>query len=268
MSRYEQLFANLDKQHQGAFVPFVTLGDPTPEVSVEVIKRLIDAGADALELGLPFSDPVADGPVIQRANVRALDGGTRFEDCLSILKQVREYAPDIPIGLLVYANLIFAKGIDTFYEKMAAVGVDSVLVADLPTKEAIRFSQPAIDRQVAPVFICPPDASDSLIEAIAKQSQGYVYLLSRSGVTGTETQMQVPAEKLIAQLRSAGSAPIMLGFGISQPEHVKATIKAGAQGAISGSAVVAIIEKNLDNTARMLDQLGQFVESMKSATSQ
>ena len=131
----QRLFCTLKADNQGAFVPFVTIGDPTPEQILEVIKALIDGGADALELGLPFSDPVADGPVIQRANLRALDAGTNFSDILKILKAVRNYSPQIPIGLLVYANL-YTPGVREFYQQMKDVGVDSVLIADVPTKEA------------------------------------------------------------------------------------------------------------------------------------
>ncbi|KTG23277.1 tryptophan synthase subunit alpha [Idiomarina sp. WRN-38] len=267
MSRYETCFARLKADNQGAFVPFVTLGDPTPEQSLEVIKALIDGGADALELGLPFSDPVADGPVIQRANLRALDAGTNFSDILKLLKAVRDYSPQIPIGLLVYANLIYAKGVHEFYQQMKDVGVDSVLIADVPTKEAKRFAEIAKDVGIDAVFIAPPDASDALLQTIATECSGYVYLLSRSGVTGAETQMQAPASELINKLKNAGAPPILLGFGISQPEHVQKALAAGANGAISGSAVVALIEKNLDNNAQQLADLKAFTQSMKAATS-
>lgn len=268
MSRYDSCFAALKANRQGAFVPFVTLGDPTPDQSIEIIKALIDGGADALELGLPFSDPVADGPVIQRANLRALDAGTNFDDILRILKAVRDYSPNIPIGLLVYANLVYAKGIHSFYQQMSDVGVDSVLIADVPTKEATRFANVARENGIAPVFIAPPDASDALLKTVATACEGYVYLLSRSGVTGAETQMQAPASALIDKLKQAGAPPILLGFGISQPEHVQKALVAGAQGAISGSAVVAIIEENLDNTAQQITQLTAFVQRMKAAAQQ
>ncbi|MCA1767065.1 MAG: tryptophan synthase subunit alpha [Idiomarina sp.] len=266
MSRYESCFAQLKASNQGAFVPFVTIGDPSPGQSVEVIKALIDGGADALELGLPFSDPVADGPVIQRANLRALDSGTNFNDILSILKEIRAYSPQIPIGLLVYANLIYAKGVREFYQQMKDVGVDSVLIADVPTKEAKRFADIAKEVGIEAVFIAPPDASDALLIDIAKQCAGYVYLLSRSGVTGADTQMQAPASELINKLKEAGAPPTLLGFGISQPEHVQRALAAGADGAISGSAVVALIEKNLDNNAQQVADLKAFVKSMKAAT--
>lgn len=183
-----------------------------------------------------------------------------------MLQDVRDYAPDIPIGLLVYSNLIFSKGIERFYQQISEIGVDSVLIADVPIKESTRFADCARRFSVDPVFICPPDASDELLQQVAQQSTGYVYLLSRAGVTGAETHMQVPADKLIAKLADLGAPPLLLGFGISQPEHVSSALQAGAHGAISGSAVVAIIEKNLDNGAQQVAELRALVKRMKSAT--
>ena len=132
-TRYSQAFTQLKEKKQGAFIPFVTIGDPNLEQSFEIIKALIDAGADALELGIPFSDPSADGITIQRAALRALNSGVDTDSCLDVLAKVRAYAPNIPIGLLLYGNLVFARGIGTFYKDMAAVGVDSVLIADFTT---------------------------------------------------------------------------------------------------------------------------------------
>lgn len=265
-SRYATTFAALNQRQEGAFVPFVTLGDPTPEQSIAVIKTLIDAGADALELGMPFSDPVADGPMIQRANIRALAAGTKFKDCVHILTEIRAYAPDIPIGLLLYANLVWAQGIDNFYQKMAAIGVDSVLLADVPLREGARFADVAKQHGIQPIFIAPPDASEATLAKVAALSEGYVYLLSRAGVTGVSQQLAVPASTLLESLKAHGSAPPLLGFGIAEPAHVTAAIAAGAAGAISGSAVVQRIEQQLDDYPAMLHDLQQFVSAMKAAT--
>lgn len=266
MNRYQECFSKLSQNNEGAFVPFVTIGDPNPEQSLAIIKTLIDAGADALELGLPFSDPVADGPVIQRANIRALAAGVKLQHCLDILTEVRAYAPDIPIGLLLYANLAFAQGLDKFYGRLSAAGVDSVLLADVPVKEGLRFGEVAKRHGIAPIFIAPPDASEATLKAVAKASEGYVYLLSRAGVTGAGDSLATPAEGLIESLKQAGSAPPLLGFGVAQPHHVEAALAAGATGAISGSAVVQRIEDNLDQPDKMLSALHEFVSSMKAAT--
>ncbi|WP_440875430.1 tryptophan synthase subunit alpha [Thalassotalea sp. PLHSN55] len=264
--RYDQSFADLSEKNEGAFIPFVTIGDPNAEQSLAVIKTLIDAGADALELGIPFSDPSADGVTIQMAALRAINSGINTDVCIDILRQVREYAPHIPIGLLLYGNLVFARGIDNFYRDMAQVGVDSVLIADLPIRESKPFREAALTHGIAPIFIAPPNACDKTLRDVAAYGRGYTYVLSRAGVTGTETKAAMPANDLINSLTEYSAAPPVLGFGISAPAQVKDALAAGAAGAISGSAVVKIIENNLDDNSAMLNQLSEFVESMKAAT--
>ncbi len=264
--RYTACFAELKEKNQGAFIPFVTIGDPNPERSLAIIKTLIDAGADALELGIPFSDPSADGITIQEAGKRALASGVNTDICIDILKEIRQYAPQIPIGLLLYGNLIFARGVEKFYQDMANAGVDSVLIADLPIRESEPFRAAALSANIAPIFIAPPNASNDTLAKVATYSQGYTYVLSRAGVTGTETKASTPAEHLINALASNHAAPAVIGFGISQPEQVKDALEAGASGAISGSAVVKIIEQNLGNHDAMLKALTAFVQSMKAAT--
>jgi len=264
--RYQACFATLAEQGKGAFIPFVTIGDPNPEQSFEVIKTLIDAGADALELGIPFSDPSADGVTIQMAGQRALAAGTNTDTCIGILKKVREYAPQIPIGLLLYGNLVFARGIETFYKDMAEAGVDSVLIADLPIRESDRFREAAEKHGVAPIFIAPPNACEETLAKVAEYSKGYTYVLSRAGVTGAETKASTPAEHLINTLKANHASPTVIGFGISAPEQVRDALASGADGAISGSAVVKIIEQNLDNNDNMLKALAEFVSNMKAAT--
>ncbi len=267
MNRYQAMFEQLDAADQGAFVPFVTLGDPNPQQCLEVIDALVAGGADALELGFPFSDPVADGPTIQKAAIRALKAGTKIANCFEMLTEIRTRYPDLPIGLLVYANLVASAGLDKFYQRCADAGVDSVLIADVPERESAPFITAAKAHGVAPIFIAPPDASNERLQSIAARSEGYVYLLSRAGVTGTESTMQKPATAVITSLRDAHSAPPLLGFGIARPEHVEAALAAGAAGAISGSAVVNLIANHHDNPAQLSEELTRFVKTMKQATS-
>ena len=269
--RYQHAFAELAKKNEKAFIPFVTIGDPNAEQSFNVIKALIDAGADALELGIPFSDPSADGITIQMAALRALNSGINTDICIDILAKVREYAPEIPIGLLLYGNLVFARGIDDFYRDMAHVGVDSVLIADIPIRESLPFREAALKYGVAPIFIAPPNASDDTLREVSSYSRGYTYVLSRAGVTGVDaieksTQTASPAESLISKLAEYHAAPPVLGFGISAPQQVTDALAAGASGAISGSAVVKIIENNLDDDEKMLVELTSFICNMKAAT--
>lgn len=266
MERYENLFAQLNDRREGAFVPFVTLGDPGIEQSLKIIDTLIDAGANALELGVPFSDPLADGPTIQNANLRAFAAGVTPAQCFEMLALIREKHPTIPIGLLMYANLVFNNGIDAFYARCEQVGVDSVLVADVPVEESAPFRQAALRHNIAPIFICPPNADDDLLRQVASYGRGYTYLLSRSGVTGAENRGALPLHHLIEKLKEYHAAPALQGFGISSPEQVSAAVRAGAAGAISGSAIVKIIEKNLASPEQMLAELRSFVSAMKAAS--
>lgn len=266
MSRYHRLFERLTADNQGAFVPFITLGDPTPELSMEVIDALVAGGADALELGIPFSDPVADGPTIQASTLRALSAGTTTQVCFNMLKRVREKYPDMPIGLLVYANLVYAPGIDSFYRRAAAAGVDSVLVADVPLEMSAPFKEAANKAGIEAIFIAPPNANEATLKGIAEAGQGYTYLLSRAGVTGTETKAGKPVDSLLATLAQYNAPPSLLGFGIATPEQVRDAISAGAAGAISGSAIVKIIEQHQDDMSAMTTALTKFVKEMKAAT--
>ena len=266
MERYDNAFAELKSRQEGAFVPFVTLGDPGPEQSLKIIDALIEAGADALELGIPFSDPLADGPTIQNATLRAFAAGVTPTQCFEMLAAIRQKHPTIPIGLLMYANLVFNRGIDEFYAECARVGVDSVLVADVPVEESAPFRQAAMRHNVAPIFICPPNADDELLRQIASYGRGYTYLLSRAGVTGAENKAALPLHHLVEKLAEYHAAPPLQGFGISSPYQVTAAIDANAAGAISGSAVVKIIEKNVDKPEQMLTELKTFVSAMKAAT--
>ncbi|WP_351079293.1 tryptophan synthase subunit alpha [Shewanella sp. CAL98-MNA-CIBAN-0140] len=265
-NRYQATFAALKKQHRGAFVPFVTIGDPSPELSLKIIQTLVDNGADALELGFPFSDPLADGPVIQGANLRSLAAGTKQSDCFDIITKVRAQYPDLPIGLLLYANLVFANGIDAFYAKAQAAGVDSVLIADVPVEESEPFSQAAKAHAIAPIFIAPPNADSDTLKRVSEQGEGYTYLLSRAGVTGTESKAGEPIENILTQLVEFNAPPPLLGFGIAEPEQVRAAIKAGAAGAISGSAVVKIIAAHQHDEVTLLAKMAEFTVAMKAAT--
>ena len=266
MERYDNLFAELKSRREGAFVPFVTLGDPSPEQSLKIIDALIEAGADALELGIPFSDPLADGPTIQNATLRAFAAGVTPTQCFEMLATIRQKYPTIPIGLLMYANLVFSRGIDAFYAECARVGVDSVLVADVPVEESAPFRQAAMRHNVAPIFICPPNADDELLRQIASYGRGYTYLLSRAGVTGAENKAALPLHHLVEKLEEYHAAPPLQGFGISSPDQVTAALEARAAGAISGSAIVKIIENNIAYPDKMVSELKSFVSAMKAAT--
>ena len=266
MRRYARMFAALEQENEVAFVPFLMLGDPDVATSIELLRAAVCGGADALELGIPFSDPVADGPVIQAAATRALTAGFRVADAWLILRTIRGEYPDIPIGLLVYANLVLHRSTESFYAAASDAGVDSVLVADLPLREAAPIDQVAAAHGVAPVHIAPPNADAARIAAIAAASKGYVYVTSRPGVTGVDDRLHTESAALIAELRRCGAPPALLGFGISRPEHVAMARELGAAGAISGSAVVRQIERNGQNGPAMIAGVESFVREMKGAS--
>lgn len=266
MSRYAALFSELKAKQEAAYIPFVLLGDPNPKDSLAIIKTLIDAGADALELGIPFSDPLADGPTIQGAALRALAHETTTEVCFELVNHIRLAYPNLPIGLLVYANLIYRPGLDNFYARCLSAGIDSVLIADVPMEESDLFRISAEKHDIEQIYICPPNATTQLIEDIANKGKGYTYLLSRVGVTGTQDEVHMPLDHILAQLKLADAPPAVLGFGISRPEQVRAAYAVGVAGVISGSAVVNLIEKNLGNSTKMLADLALFTRDMKAAT--
>lgn len=266
MSRYDAMFTALAAEAAAAFVPFVVLGDPDIETSRRIVESLIDGGADCLELGIPFSDPIADGPTIQQSVVRALQGGATPEACFALLADVRRAHPTLPIGLLVYANLITHAPIARFYARAAEAGVDSVLAADIPTLEAEPFVEAAQAAGIAPVLIAPPNVSDARLERIARLSAGYTYVVTRAGVTGAEQAAELVQGTLARRLRALGAPPPVVGFGISQPEHVRAARRQGFAGTISGSAVVSRVTANLGDEAAMHVALRGFVQGMRAAS--
>ena len=263
MSRYETMFADLEARGEGAFGAFVMLGDPDLAASARIIDALVEAGADMLEVGIPFSDPVADGPVIQAAADRALKQGVRQADCFALLAEARARHPDIPIGILTYANLVMAHGRDAFYAAAARASVDSVLVADVPALEAEPFAAAARAAGVAPVLIAAANTPRATLGRIARLGAGYTYCVARAGVTGARADLALDHRALLAALADEDAPPPILGFGLSKPDHVRAALAAGAAGVISGSAIVSFIESDPADAETLIRA---FVATMKAAT--
>ena len=264
--RYADMFSCCADEERGAFVPFVVLEDPDRETSDRILDALVEGGADALELGIPHSDPIADGPVIQRAGARALQAGATVASCLDQLAGFRQRHPDIPVGILTYANLAVARDIKAFYRDLAGAGVDSALLADVPIAEAEPFVDAARDAGIHPILIAPPNANDTTLEAVARLSSGYTYCVARAGVTGKRDRLGDGAFALFSKLKELDAPPSLLGFGISTPQHVHQAFNAGAAGAISGSAVVTTIERCLDQKEDLTDEVRAFVREMSSAS--
>ncbi|TFI57457.1 tryptophan synthase subunit alpha [Sphingomonas parva] len=263
MSRYDAMFRRLDAQREGAFGAFVMLGDPDLETSAGILDALVEGGADMLEVGIPFSDPVADGPVIQAAAVRALGRGVTPADCFALLTDFRARHPEIPVGVLTYANIVVARGREAFYAAARAAGVDSVLVADVPLFEAPPYLEAARAAAVAPVLIAAPNTPEQTLRRLAREGAGYTYCVARSGVTGADEEVRFAHSQLLGTLRAFGAPPPVFGFGISRPDHVASAIEAGAAGVISGSAIVRLIA---DNRGGEAEAVRGFVAGMKAAT--
>lgn len=265
MNRYQATFSALKQKKQAAFIPFAVAGDTNSATSEAIFKTYIDNGADILEIGFPFSDPVADGPVNQRAGQRAIDSGFTHATFFSLIAKIRSYT-DCPIGILLYANSIHYIGYNEFCKKAADSGIDSLLVADMPPEEFDTLGQAMDKYNIAPVFIVseltPPDRMTYICDHV----KGFVYVVSRLGTTGVNTTLGVSVQKTLAKLKKATDKPLCVGFGISTPQHVTAVKAAGAHGIIVGSALVKIIEDNQKGKARMLQLLAKSVADYKKAT--
>jgi len=263
MKSYRDVFSELGNQKRAALIPFFVVGDPDFDTSVALVKAAIDAGADVLELGIPFSDPIADGPTIQKADIRAVRSGMNMHKALDFIKEIKAYK-DIPTGLLMYYNLICHYGIDKFFQDFHAAGVNSVLVADLSIDDADEVLGPAGEAGLDSVFMVTPNTTTERMQQIASKTTGFIYTVSLLGVTGSRTALSETVEGLIGQLKGLTSVPVCVGFGISTPEHARAVADAGADGVIIGSRIVGIIEANLGDRAKMIAEITTFLTEVKT----
>ena len=245
--------------HKPGLVVYITCGDPSLEISRDVALAAIGAGADVIELGVPFSDPVADGPVIQRASERALQQGTDLAGVLDIARQIRQQSK---AGLILfsYLNPILQFGVEKFCVAAVAVGVDGALVTDLPVEEAQDYLRLMKAHKLAPVFLAAPTSTDERLRAVAKNSRGFVYAISRTGITGTRQEVAGDARSLVQRLRAFTKLPIAVGFGVSPPEQF-AEVGQFADAAVIGSAIVQRIEQN---AGREADAVSEFLQSLKA----
>jgi tryptophan synthase alpha chain len=230
-------FQTLRKRNQCALIPFITAGDPNLETTAEALRILDRNGADFIELGVPYSDPLADGPVIQAAATRALQQGTKLEQVLEMLAEV---IPSLlsPVILFTYYNPILNRGIENFLKQIANVGVRGLVIPDLPLEEAEELIQTAVPFGIEVILLVAPTSSPERIEAIARQSQGFIYLVSVTGVTGMRSQIENRVKDLLVDMRGITDKPIGVGFGISEPQQARQIMEWGADAVIVGSAFV------------------------------
>ena len=247
-------------QHPGLVV-YLTIGDPDLATSKQIALAAIDAGADVLELGVPFSDPLADGPVIQRASERAVRNGTRLDDVLALARALRTERPRVGLVIFSYLNPILRMGLEKFAAAAEQAGVDAVLVTDLIVEESKQYRAVLHRHHLQPIFLAAPTSPDNRLARIAEVSEGFIYAISRVGITGTQQEVAGDARDLVARLRRYTQLPIALGFGISNAAHV-AAVAEFADAAVIGSAIVALIERSTPQQAPAA--VGEFIAALRA----
>jgi tryptophan synthase alpha chain len=259
-----QRFQQLKQNSQCAFIPFITAGDPDLETTAKALEILANNGADLIELGVPYSDPLADGPTIQAAATRALQKGVQLEDVLAIVKNAVNTI-DVPIILFTYYNPIYYRGVESFLQQIKEAGVSGLVVPDLPLEEAETLLNSATEIGIEVVLLVAPTSSPERIKAIAEKSQGFIYLVSVTGVTGVRSEMATGVQDLLTSLHHATDKPIGVGFGISDPEQAKQIKDWGADGVIVGSAIVKRLASGTPESG--LKAIAEFSYALKQAIS-
>lgn len=258
-SRISDAFMRLRSEGRRGFIPFITAGDPDLETTRGLIVEFARAGATVIELGVPFSDPVADGPTIQRSSERALRRGVGVADVLSVVREARRET-DVPIVLFSYFNPLLQFGVERLADEAASAGVDGILVTDLVPEESAVFNAALTRRGLDQIFLVAPTTSDARLRSIAARASGFVYAVSRAGVTGARTDLSSEAARLVARVREVSSLPVAVGFGISTAEHVSEVWRY-ADAAVVGSALVAEIEKH-DGRSDIVPRIGDFARAL------
>ncbi len=250
-------------ENKPSLVAYVTSGDPDLATTREVILAAIDAGASVIELGVPFSDPLADGPVIQRASERALKHGTSLQNVLTLAAEIREHSQSVGLVIFSYLNPILRMGLARFCKVARLAGIDGTLITDMPVEESAEYLREARKNDLATIFLAAPTSTDQRLKSIAAVSSGFIYAISRTGVTGARQQMTGDARALVKRIRRFTKLPIAVGFGISTPAQLAAVGKF-AEGAVVGSAIVQLIEQN---PGREAAAVGEFVKQLLASSS-
>ena len=262
-TRIDTTFAQLKARNEGALVTFLTAGDPSVEHTADLAVLLADAGADIIELGIPYSDPLADGPSIQASSQRALDRGVTPPKVLTMVRQIRERS-DVPLVLMTSYNLVLRCGLAQFAGDAREAGADGTILTDLPPEEAGHWRAASQARGLATIFLVAPTSTPARLRTITENTTGFVYCVSRTGVTGARAEMTAELQEFLSQVRGATDKPLCVGFGISTPAHVAQVVRM-ADGAVIGSALVDFLHHNADNP----DQdaaLRSLVRAWKDAT--
>lgn len=267
MNRITHRFQALRRTGRKALIPYITAGDPHPELTVPMLHGLVRAGADIIELGVPFSDPMADGPVIQKACERALAQGTSLRRVLELVREFRRTDTVTPLVLMGYLNPIESMGYDAFIAGARAAGVDGVLTVDLPPEEAIELVEPLDAADIAPIFLLAPTSSAERIRRTVQLARGYLYYVSLKGVTGSATLNVAEVAEKLAEIRACTDLPLGVGFGIKDPPTAAAIARV-ADAVVVGSALVGKMGELADDPGRMLREVGELVAAMRQAMSE
>lgn len=259
MSRISESFASLKREGRRGLIPFITAGDPNIKTTRELLLRLARAGSDLIELGVPFSDPIADGPVIQRASERARRNRISVSEILEMVEDVRSQI-NVPLVIFSYLNPLFQFGVGSFAREAARAGVDGVLITDLPLEETGEFSAELSENSLDLILLVAPTSTDERLRSIASKASGFIYAVSRTGVTGATAQLSNEAEKLVARVRTVSDLPVAVGFGIFTADQV-ADVWRYADAAVVGSAIVAEIERNAGRPD-LVQRVEEFVRSL------
>ena len=262
---YSEMFQDMKNRDEGAFIPFAVAGDPDFETSLQIVQQYVDNGADALEIGFPFSDPLADGPSVQAADIRSLNSGMTTEKCFEFISRIRKFT-SIPIGILVYYNLIYNMGLEEFYRKARKSGINGILAADLPPEESSDAVDMAKKYKIDQIFMVAQTTSNQRINEIVKRCSGFLYVVAVMGVTGARSDIKKSTVDLIKRVKNHTKLPLVVGFGISKPEHVSDVIQSGADGAIVASAIIDIITDKIYDMDTAKDEIGSFCRELKDST--
>jgi len=260
VNRIDRCFDKLCTTRGKALVCFLTCGDPNPATTVHLVKSIADAGADIVELGVPFSDPLADGPSIQASSFRALQAGTTVPKVLECVARIRNDC-DVPLVLMTYYNPVHKYGLDRFAADAAAAGADGVIMTDLPPEEGADWKRAADAAELATIMLVAPTSTKERIQRAANMASGFIYCVSRTGVTGARNEIPTELRDLVTRIRTVTDLPVVVGFGISKPEHVQ-QVTEFADGAVVGSALVDVVARQAES-ADLMRSAAAFVQSLK-----
>lgn len=267
MSAISAKFRELRRKTEAALIGYVMAGDPTPKHTPRIVDALVAGGVDIVELGIPFSDPIADGPTLQRAAVRALEAGTTPKKVFDTARSIKKVC-DVPVVVMTYYNIVYQMGIDGFCSASEKSGVNGVIAPDLPIEEAAPYKEAATRYGLDTIFLAAPSTSEVRLERLVKASSGFLYLVSANGVTGARETVQDESVVFVKRTSSIirERIPLAVGFGLSLPSHIRMVIDNGANAAVVGSRFAQIVEQNLDNSEKMLNGLRQCAQALKGST--